>query len=86
MSFVALISCNYNIMNKIAKVNTHIDTTQSKTIIVHSDNLPMQGIKTINIITNSRINKITTFYSKKIKLLLHYITLTHYYILNNTLT
>ena len=37
-----------------------------------------------DIITNNRENKITIFNSKDLEFILHYITLTHYYILNNT--
>ena len=41
-------------------------------------------LKTINVNKNNRVNTITTSYSKHLEFILYYITLTDYYILNNT--
>ena len=58
----------------------HIDTTQSKTIIVQPDKLPMQHKCEKQ---NNRVNKITTIHSIYLQRI-HYIKITSYYILKDT--
>ena len=72
MLFVALICHNNNIINKIAKVNAHRYHT-----------IQRFKPKTSKNINTNRVNKIAIFISKDSEFILHYITLTDYYILNN---
>ena len=79
MPFIDLISYNYDIMNTIAKVNTHrYNTIQNNYTIVCQASY-VRHLKPLMLITNNKVNKIITFNLKDIKLILHYISLTRYY-------
>ena len=59
----------------------HIDTIQSKTIIVQPDKLPMHHKCEKQ---NNRANKIITTHSIYLEFILHYIKITSYYIVKDT--
>ena len=57
------------------------NTTQSKTILYTLTSFLYKLLKINNLNKNNRKNIITTFKSKDLEFILHYITLTDYYIL-----